>query len=218
MLAFCRFLVYDKNARRISAHLTKIKKSVVKKLFFFYRRRYRIMIEEAIDQNQTTKQTENYPEIGSSSGQDSNESGQSPSSSLKRMDRETKKKLYRWLGFGVFLSCVPIASSMLFDLVAGYTKLIEGRFEYLVDFLLVVFAIACNACSYATEGKVRMGLMTLSIASMGFCALFYAFSFDRAEEVFSNSIIVMFVVTGIMLLLNAYIGYRIIMHPEPDSK
>lgn len=49
------------------------------------------MIEEAIDQNQTTKQTENYPEIGSSSGQDSNESGQSPSSSLKRMDRETKK-------------------------------------------------------------------------------------------------------------------------------
>lgn len=173
------------------------------------------MVEETITHNgQSIKPIENPAE--NSSGQDPSNSGQNSPIPKKHMDRETKKLLYRWLGFGVFLSCVPIVSSILFDLVAGYTKIFDGRFQYLVDFLLVVFAIACNACSCATEGKVRMGLMTLSIVSMAFCALFYAFSFDRAEEVFSESIIVMFVITGILLLLNAYIGYRIIMHPESE--
>lgn len=96
---------------------------------------------------------------------------------VKNADKKAKKKsenrqnshkrMFRWFLFGVFFSCTPLIVSISINWYLGYETITSesGQIKYLADFILVVFAVATNACGYATDGKIRVFLMVISIGS-----------------------------------------------------
>lgn len=123
------------------------------------------------------------------------------------------EKIFRWLLYGVFLCLIPLLLIAIFDWIAGYDfKLL--RLKYVPDFLLMTFAIASNALSYATDKEKKVSNIIknfcklFSILSMFYCVVIYAriidiskIKIDRQETLRTLAIIlcVINIIEGIVL-------------------
>lgn len=132
---------------------------------------------------------------------------------LEEIKKKKKIKICRWLGFGVILSCVPIILSVVFNWIVGYNfSALEGKIEYFTDFVLVVFSVAVNACSYATDGRIRWGCTIISIISIGFGIVAYSYFFGKASGIISSRLSILFGLAVLVLIVNAGIGLWIELH------
>ena len=92
-------------------------------------------------------------------------------------------KCIRWLFFGCLFSAIPYLLSLWFYNFVGYEM---DSFDYVPDYLLIVFAIAGNAISNVTDRSkripitVRWILAIASTISAGFCLINYfaLFNYD----------------------------------------
>jgi len=123
-------------------------------------------------------------------------------------ERCHKVRLIRWFFFGIFFSFVPILISLIVNWYIGYqNNTTEVIVKYFVDFVLVIFAVATNACSYATEGKIRIFLMILSIAAMTISGIEYVISLAVPSENIFVKIIPSIIVATILLIISASVGF-----------
>lgn len=135
---------------------------------------------------------------------------------VKNADKKAKKKsenrqnshkrMFRWFLFGVFFSCTPLIVSISINWYLGYETITSesGQIKYLADFILVVFAVATNACGYATDGKIRVFLMVISIGSMAIAGILYIIFLSNG---FLPHIIGTFVVVTILGVLSSFVGF-----------
>ncbi len=135
------------------------------------------------------------------------ETTQTQESDLRRC---RKVRLIRWFFFGIFFSFVPIIFSLIVNWYIGYqNSTAEVIVKYFIDFVLIIFAVATNACSYATEGKIRIAPMIVSIGAMAFSGMEYIISLAIPAENMIAKIIPSIIVAGILLLASASVGFLI---------
>lgn len=124
------------------------------------------------------------------------------------LDRYHKVKLTRWFFFGIFFSFVPILISLLVNWYIGYqNNTMEVIVKYFVDFVLIIFAVATNACSYATDGKIKIALMILSIAAMAISGIEYVISLAVPVEKICEKIGPSIFIAIVLLIASASVGF-----------
>ena len=95
-------------------------------------------------------------------------------------------KIFRWIAFGVLASVMPVAISILINVIIGYS--IEFS-KNLPDLLLVSFGVAAAALSYEVDPDqkisqwFRLISATFSVISMFFCLVLYFSFFNVQNEI-----------------------------------
>lgn len=133
-------------------------------------------------------------------------------------ERTYKIKLLRWFFFGIFFSFLPVIISLAVSWYIGNQTEFSGVIlGYFIDFVLVIFAVATNACSYATDGFVRIGWMILSIAGMVISGFIYIIYLAVPSEKVYAKLFPTFIGAAITLIVCSLVGF-LIEHKDRKEK
>lgn len=123
-------------------------------------------------------------------------------------------RVKRWLLFGVFLSVLAVLLSIFYDCMLGY-NLSQIKFDCAPDFLLVIFAVAANVMSLATDEEKnitkdkRFDYGCVAGITLLFYIAFYSFGFKKLEGLAPQIVNILLFISVVVFFINVYIGMRI---------
>ncbi len=119
-------------------------------------------------------------------------------------------RFWRWFFFGIFFSFLPVIISVWVNWYIGYqTEFSEVLLGYFIDLVLVIFAVATNACSYATDGLIRIGWMIVAIGGMVISGIMYIIYLAIPAEAALEKLLPTFLGACVVLGVCSSVGFFI---------
>lgn len=144
------------------------------------------------------------------------------------------KQVRRWIKYAVIPSFIPILLIVAYDIILGCT-LANIVNRHLIDFILIVFAVAVSVFSSAKtlnkktnsdiDEEKSDNYILCSILVGGWCTAFFTFLYDKLkpEDSLSLKKIIFCLIQIIITFLITYVGMRTereleILSQTPSSK